>query len=259
MNINICGHIRRFDAYYRQFKQKLRNDCDSCEHLYLKWEHSLKVLENAEEILTRSDFPRNLARAALLAALYHDVARFEQYSQFHTFRDGLSFNHGARGSQILKRECLLLDGECKIDRALVRAAVSMHNRAGLPAHLPRKYAVVTGLVRDADKIDILRVLAPHMRRGVERSEAVTAHLPEIEGQWSEKIFADLLSGRCARYEDLRCLNDFRLLVCSWLFSLNYPCGLEIIRRQGHIFEILEGLPNVPEMDKVRSIVHRTLA
>ena len=254
----ISGHEHRFNLYYQRFREQFHKQPDICGHLHLKWEHSLKVLDNAAQILAVSDFPDSLRRAGLLAALYHDVARFEQYAQFQTFRDGLSFNHGVHGSQILKREPWLLEGESRFDCSLVRAAVSMHNRACLPAGLPADYALVTGLVRDADKIDILRVLAPHMKAGAARSEAVTAHLPDIPNEWSGKIYADLLAGRYASYKDLRCLNDFRLLVCTWLFSLNFPAGLEIIRRQGHIFEILDSLPQAPEMDRARAVVQEVL-
>lgn len=255
---DLAEHRRRFDVYYRIFSRQFQNFPDICEHLRLKWEHSLKVLSNAVEIIAGSDFPPRLERAALLASLYHDIARFEQYARFNTFRDGQSFDHGARGSQILKQESWLLAEESGADRALVRAAVSMHNRAELPSGLPESYVLVTGLVRDADKIDIIRVLSAYMGPQCKHSPAVTAALPELPGEWSRKIYADLLAKRCARYEDLHCLNDFRLLVCTWLFNLNFPIGRRIISRQGYLREILAGLPHTSAMDRVRAFVQADL-
>lgn len=250
-------HYERFNAYYQSFSRRYSHSSEDYEYLHLKWLHSLNVAANAEQIVSSAEFPEYLARPAQLAALYHDVARFEQYVQYGTFRDAESANHGAWGAKILGKEPFL-EGEDEYSVSLVRAAVNMHNRAALPAKIPEDYLLVTKLVRDADKIDILRVLSAYMHPAGPRSDLVTASLPDLPGKWSAKIYNDVLGGRSAKYADMQFLNDFRLLLCSWLFGLNFSASRGIIIEQGHVPEILEGLPDNPEMDRVRQVVERAL-
>lgn len=254
---DIRVHRERFDVYYKKFTKSCAYDSEDYEHLHLKWLHSLNVEANAEQILASVDLPPHLVRAAQLAALYHDVARFEQYAQFGTFKDAESADHGAWGSRLLKTE-MLLEGEEKYVVSLVRAAVSMHNRADVPDGLPEDYLFVTSVVRDADKIDILRVLSAYMHPAGPQSDVVTGALPDLPDRWSAKIYNDLMQGRSAKYEDMRFLNDFRLLLCTWLFGLNFPVSRSIIAEQGHIPDILEGLPETPEMNRVRRVVKEAL-
>ncbi len=250
-------HRERFDIYYKKFTCSCSYDSEAYEHLHLKWLHSLNVAANAEQILAAVDLPPHLVRAAQLAALYHDVARFKQYAQFGTFKDAESADHGAWGSKILKME-MLLEGEEEYIASLIRASVSMHNRADVPVGIPEDYLVVTSVVRDADKIDILRVLSAYMHPAGPRSDVVTAALPDLPDRWNVKIYNDLMQGRSAKYEDMRFLNDFRLLLCTWLFGLNFPVSRAIIAEQGHIPDILEGLPETPEMNRARRVVEAVL-
>jgi HD-GYP domain len=254
---DIRTHHERFTAYYHLFSSRFSHKSDDYEHLHLKWLHSLNVAANADQIILSVELPEHLVRAAQLAALYHDVGRFEQYVQFGTFRDADSANHGAWGAKILGNSDLL-DGEDEYIVSLVRAAVNMHNRAELPSGIPEDDLLVTSIVRDADKIDILRVLSAYMHPAGPRSDVVTAFLPDLPDRWSAKIYTDLMEGRSAKYGDMRFLNDFRLLLCTWLFGLKFPVSRTIIAEQGHVPEILEGLPDTPEMEQVRQVVTQAL-
>lgn len=260
MNIlsNIDLHYERFNAYYQKFSSQYPQGSEGYEHLHLKWLHSINVTTNAELILSSLELPDYLIRASQLAALYHDVARFEQYWQYGTFMDAKSANHGIWGSKILSKESFLA-GEDKYTVRLIRAAVSMHNRVEVPSNLSADYKLVTDVVRDADKIDILRVLSAYMHPAGPRSEVVTAGLPDLPNQWSNKIYDAFMAGRSAKYRDMRFLNDFRLLLCTWLFRLNFSASTAIIANQKHLPEILEGLPDNDAMNRVREIVFQVLA
>ena len=118
-----------------------------------------------------------LDRACLLAALYHDVARFEQYLRWHTFRDRESCDHGQWGVRILKREQRLED-EAPAVRTLVLVAVGLHNRFALPPGLPEGMARICHAVRDADKLDILRVMDEHLSGPRPYCPTVVLSLPD---------------------------------------------------------------------------------
>ena len=259
---DIATHKERLTTYYRAFASRFPPESDSAEHLHLKWEHSLKVLENAEGILTAPGLPEaftpELIRAAQLAALYHDVARFEQYVAYRTFRDAESANHGAWGAKILKQAPVFLTGESPRVASLVRAGVNMHNRFAIPSRVPPDFCLVTQVVRDADKIDILRVISGYVRPGGKRSQAVTWKLVDAPDLWTPSLYEAVLAGRLGISSQMRYLNDFLLLLCSWVYDLNFPASRSLMRAQGHMDKVLAGLPPGAAMDKVRTAVKAAL-
>ena len=257
----MTAHKEAFTAYYQIFAGRFPPESAHAEHLHLKWEHSLKVLDNAECILSESmpaasglpgTFTPELVRAAQLAALYHDVARFEQYVAYGTFRDAESANHGAWGAKILKREPAFLAGESRCVAAWVRAAVSMHNRFAIPGGVPEDFRLVTQVVRDADKIDILRVISGYARPGGKRSQVVTWKLADAPDKWTPSLYESVMAGQLGVSSQMHYINDFRLLTCSWVYDLNFPASRRLMRQQGYMDNMLACLPPGAARDKVRA-------
>lgn len=107
---DISCHEAWFAAYAaREREKECRRDGGDPSPMDLKLHHTMQVLAHARAIVAGGRFAPPLDRACLLAALYHDVARFEQYLRWHTFRDRESCNHGQWGVRILKREQRLKD------------------------------------------------------------------------------------------------------------------------------------------------------
>ena len=144
---DISCHEAWFAAYAaREREKECRRDGGDPSPMDLKLHHTMQVLAHARAIVAGGRFAPPLDRACLLAALYHDVARFEQYLRWHTFRDRESCNHGQWGVRILKREQRLKD-ETPAVRKLVLAAVGLHNRFALPAGLPEGMARICHAVQ----------------------------------------------------------------------------------------------------------------
>ena len=137
---------------------------------------------------------------------------------------------------------------------LVRAGVNMHNRFAIPAGVPRDFRLVTQVVRDADKIDILRVISGYVRPGGKRSHVVTWKLVDAPDSWTPSLYEAVLAGRLGISSQMRYLNDFLLLLCSWVYDLNFPASRGIMRAQGHMDKVLAGLPPGAAMEKVRAAV-----
>ena len=156
--VDISSHLTWFKSYAAEKTAQEKGDTSP---MNLKLRHSLNVLENARRIVEGEKFDAATARLCLLSALYHDVGRFEQYLRYHTFRDRESCNHGLMGVRILKAQGCL-EQEPPETRKLVMAAVGMHNRFALPASTPPTVALITNVVRDADKLDILRIMDEHL-------------------------------------------------------------------------------------------------
>jgi hypothetical protein len=198
-------------------------------------------------------------RALKIAALFHDVARFEQFATFKTFADDLSRNHGVMGARTVLRQGFIKK-EPSVVRRLVLGAVALHNRQALPENLPEKLRLVLFALRDADKLDILRVMEGHLKPGGVGDSVVLLHLKDEPEAYSPAVLSSLEEGRVALYRDMRYYNDFRILLCTWLFELHFPTTLRIIKREGHIERIIDGLTALPDVrEKARAITLDSIA
>lgn len=254
MHIDISHHQLWFTAYAEDFIAKAGDDNGP---LKLKLEHTRHVLSNACAIVATESFTEDVGRAALLAALYHDTGRFPQYRDWHTFSDARSVDHALLGGRTL-REHGVLNGEEARVRRLALGAVVMHNRFSLPQGIAADIRMVTEVVRDADKLDIFRVMQRHLAPGAVPDGTVILHVEDAPDKWSDKVVDDALSGRVASYRDLHYVNDFRILLGTWLHELRFSETRRRLAVSGYMESILSGLPDAPIMRRVQEYVLGTL-
>ncbi len=256
-HIDISAHKEFFVAYAESFCKKI----DDAAMLRLKIRHTEHVLRYAELLVQQEDCLQKHARACILAALYHDIGRFEQFLLYKTFRDTQSVNHALHGLKVLKREDIL-QKEKPLIQGQVLAAVGMHNRFALPSGLDSGLKNITYAVRDADKLDILRVMAeqfspfsPCPTDGDEhehRHEAVTFYAKDEPHKWSDVMLQDILHNRLASYANIVYINDFKLLLGSWVHDMYFSASKKYMWEDGHLHRILDSLPDVAPMHKAKA-------
>ncbi len=244
-------HFHRFAAYTESF---YTGEANHDFHLDLKAEHSRNVfshacaLARAERVFIADS---TLARASLLAARYHDVGRFPQHHRFGTFRDPVSVNHARLSAHEVKRTGFL-DQEKSRVRRLALAGIVMHNRFSLPLEMNDDALAVVRAVRDADKLDIMRIMAEYLTApGVVDSVIAlnTVDSPEA----APAILEAVMAGRLGSYADTVTTTDFKLLVCGWLYDLNYAWSRRAAAAQGHLAALAASLP---ETEQLRPFVGR---
>lgn len=245
--MNIAAHEDWFARFAQGYCQAQSEDRSPLE---LKIRHTALVLEHARRILTAHTFAPSVARAIALAALYHDVGRFPQFARWGTFKDSQSVNHGLLGVKILKN-CQPLAAEEKIIRILVWAAVGLHNRFALPPHLSADLHSVAHAVRDADKCDIVRIMAEELNKSGPKHRAVVLHVQDDPSLWTPKVVEDVCAGRVASYADLHSVNDFRLLLGSWLYDLRFAVSANYIKQNGYMEQLLAPLPAAPVVQRAK--------
>jgi putative nucleotidyltransferase with HDIG domain len=241
------GHAERFTAYVQSF---FSGNAEQDKQFALKLEHTRRVLENAGRIAEEeSGFAGETSRRALLlGALYHDVGRFAQFRDYGTYADVLSRNHGALGAAILRREGFLADVDPRL-RVLARTAVCLHNRFAIPAGVTGEGRLALLGVRDADKLDILRVMEEHIGPGGTPDDAVVMHLKDDPCAFNPHILEALEAHRVASFKDMRVINDFRLLLCTWIFDLNYRTSRRLLADSGRLENLVASLSGAPEARK----------
>lgn len=247
-------HIEWFTGQVRSF---LEGDPEHDGHIELKLEHSLNVLAEARGVTASLDLTPGMERLAHLAALYHDAGRFPQYRRYRTFRDSISEDHAKLGARSL-RAWNALGGLPRADRALVLGAVALHNRKSVPERIAPELALLTRIVRDADKLDIVRIMLDHLRPGGKRSDVVTLHLADEPDRYTPEIAGQIRQGLIGDYAYMRYENDFKLLLISWVFDLNFKASRRAFLERGHAGELLSLLPRSPELTSLADGIYEVL-
>lgn len=221
--------------------------------LLLKVKHTLKVVSLAVDISKAEGFAsqKDLFRICRLAALYHDLARFDQFTKYETFRDADSKNHGLWAVQILKNRQILAE-ESLENRKAIYTAIALHNRFAIPQNLPKIYNIALCLVRDCDKLDILRIMAEELchKKVIDRS--VVLGVKDSETIYSEAVINSAMNNKVAAYRDLKSVNDFRLLLATWLYDLNFSASKEQFLQENYSTELLNSLPDNAIYGKVKA-------
>jgi len=233
--------MRILEGWFRDFVSGYSyNAPEDRASVELKKEHTWRVAENMTLLV--AELSRQWADPWLARAIgvLHDTGRFPQYEKYRTFRDAVSVNHGQLGASILL-DSGALDFLNPADRAILLGAVKYHNAFGLP-DLGEEDIRYLKLIRDADKLDVWRVLADHyeLPEGM-RSEAVGQGLAESQG-CSGEVLEFLGSGRMVPLSIARNSNDMRLLYVSWAYDMNYPAACRLTLDRGDLRRIVSRLP-----------------
>ncbi len=226
-------------------------------NIELKREHSWRVMHNAASIAEALRLPEGPSALCLAAGLLHDFGRFPQYLHYKTFHDGKSKNHARLGAMHVRREHACQDMP-PVARRLVQGAVMLHNRRALPQHISPVLRGLTEVVRDADKIDIIRVMAAHFSTPDNSNPVVTLHVKEDPEQYTPAFLEGILNGDTGDYRAMQWSNDFKILLCGWVNQFAYPHSRTLLAEQGHIFTLLDTLPKDAAMARLRERVHALL-
>ncbi|MDY7036764.1 MAG: HD domain-containing protein [Thermodesulfobacteriota bacterium] len=211
------------------------------ESMDLKREHSLRVCEVIVDIGRSLDLSREDLCTAEASALLHDIGRFEQYRQYRTFFDYRSEDHAALGVKVIQANRVLHGLESVVAEIIVRV-VGYHNRAALPAGEDERCLFFLKLLRDADKVDIWRVVADYYQNaGHDRNQTIELDLPD-RPQISDAVYKTLMNGKLVQMTDLKTLNDFKMLQIGWIYDINFPRTFEIIRDNEYLEIIRDALP-----------------
>lgn len=238
-----------FKTYTRGFAEQANDP----EPFQLKIAHTANVCENMAILAKSQKWTGERQYRALACALLHDIGRFHQYRKYETFSDAQSENHALLSVKVIKKQGLLKHLE-KIERQQITTAVALHNVFALPPALHPEIRELTELLRDADKLDIFRVMVELYNGTVPgRTSFITHHLPD-DGQISSKLITNIENRQLIDLRDVKTLNAMKLLQVSWIFDLNFPVSLELVRQRGYIESILSTMPQSPSLKNVSRAV-----
>ena len=249
---------KSYDAYVDTF---CGADGKLPEMMQLKRTHTAFVVRNAEEIAKGEGFSAEDRAAALAAALLHDTGRYEQLRRFNTFRDSDSVDHAVFGHDIVKERGWLADAEPAFADAVLKA-VLYHNRRDLPECMDRLTEIAAHTVRDADKLDIFRVLEDQVDHTDWRGDSRAFWNLSISDPPNPEVVECIEKGRPVDYQSIKSLSDFVLIQVGWMVSgLHFATSRRLCRERGHLEyrrRFLHQLTDSPAIDVVCDLAEESL-
>jgi len=235
-----------FSIYLNNFNT---DDSELQRNIKLKADHTQRVIKEILDLGKSLELDSDELNFAEIIALLHDIGRFEQYTRYKTFMDRKSEDHARLGIKILKANDVLneFDGFIK---DLIFRTILYHNRATLPANETETCLFFTKLLRDADKLDILKVVTDyyHQNDG-KRNGAIGLDLPDAP-EISEEVYQDLMNNKIVDMSQVKNLNDFKLLQVSWIFDINFDITIQTIKSRGYLEMLKEALPKSEKVEMI---------
>jgi putative nucleotidyltransferase with HDIG domain len=239
-----------FTNYVHTFQY---NEVEIQQNIDLKEEHTMRVCKEISTIGKQLGLNDDELRMAEIIALLHDVGRFEQYARYKTFMDRKSENHAELGIKILEKFGVLESFDDNMKNIILRA-IRYHNRSLLPLEETGLCLFYAKLIRDADKLDIWKVVTDYYyRKDSKKNGAIELDLPNTPG-FSEEVHHDLLSKRIVNIKHIKNLNDFKLLQIGWVFDINFQPTLNCIKERRYLEMIRDVLPESKEIDEIYEII-----
>lgn len=77
--------------------------------------------------------------------------------------------------------------------------------------------------------------------------------------YTESIFVKVQSREIGKYEEMTWINDLKLLLCSWVYDLNFPVSRKIVLEESYIERIFGSLPENPKFIGLKEQLTEDLA
>ena len=169
--------IENFKEYYDSFFALTDEQRTNFE---IKYDHSLRVADLCIKIAASLQLDENEQNLAYLAGIFHDIGRFQQLVDYNTFNDSLSVDHATLSVEVLKDKGFL-EGLNEEDKNKLLLAIQYHNKFEIPKDLDQSQLLYARILRDADKLDILKVISDYYTNPkVAPNHTLTWEMPTIK-------------------------------------------------------------------------------
>ena len=245
-------HLKQFQLFFDSYMESfLQIDEDVTTHVNLKYDHTLTVKKFSEEIGQSSHLTESEMLLASTIALFHDLGRFKQFADYRTFDDSKSINHAQLAVDILTEKQVL---NClpESEQNIVLAAILSHNRFEIEDK-DETVIMFSKIIRDADKLDALRIMIDHYKKINTAPNVLAHHLP-VSNEVSPKVVKALKNHKSVLKADVVTTTDFKLLQMGWVFDLNSKRSFQLLSEMQLIQKLYETLPKNDQIIELYRVV-----
>lgn len=229
MSMDTAAARQAFAAYVRAYDP-------TDPKIRLKIAHTYRVAGLCRQIAASEGLSAADQELAWRMGLLHDIGRFEQVRRYGTFDDRLSVDHAALGAALLFGPDALIRRfwDDPAQDGLLQTAIAQHSAYRLPPDLDDRTRTFCQILRDADKIDILRA----------NCETPLTDIYNVTEQAlrTARVSPAVMESFAKRQATLRALRrtpvDNVAALASLAFELVYPESRRQIRAQGYLDRVL---------------------
>ena len=230
--------ITQFNAYYDSFKDL--SDEDN-KNFKIKKDHSFRVAELAGLLSDELKLNDDEKRLAWFIGLFHDIGRFPQLSKFGTFHDEKSVDHAEYSVKVLEDTGIIRLVGIENEK-IIKTAILNHNKFQIDKKLSEKELLYAKILRDADKLDILKVLTDYYSiNNKSPNHTLTWELPK-GNEVSKTVGKEILSGKLVSKKNVASEIDVKIMQMSWVFDLNFKVSFEYLLQNRFLDKIYNSLP-----------------
>ena len=211
----------------------------------LKIDHTYRVAALCDQISDSLNLSDNDKDLAWCLGMFHDIGRFEQIKRFGTFNDATSIDHARLSADLLFIDNLIESYSCNPsseEARIIELAIRQHNQFRLPEELTDRELLFCNIIRDADKIDILKV-------NVE-TPAESIYNISLQELKQSKITPEVIDMFYTKSAVLRSLKrapiDNLVGHISLVFELVFPISRIIVKNQGYLDIMLDFKSDNPD-------------
>lgn len=226
----------------RYMKSFYSDDAEVQRGILIKETHTGYVTANCVELAKFLRLPTHDVELAEIIGLFHDVGRFRQYSIYKTFNDADSEDHADLALKVID-ELEFFRELTATDYALVKFAIANHNKRTVAPSDDKRKILFAKIIRDADKLDIYRVLEPFLAQSAaDKMPQFIKSRGNLVADISPDFVENFVTGEQADYTKIRTNGDRKIVRLMWIYDINFSWTMRKIVERGYIEKIVDNLP-----------------
>ncbi|MDP2338092.1 MAG: HD domain-containing protein [Bacteroidota bacterium] len=237
-----------FDKYFKSLNINSSDTQHKVDEIRV---HSLRVADNSlllAKIVLPTDEDKRIAE---VIALFHDIGKALMIS-IDTEVFVIQRDHALVSGKIIQ-EMEFYKALSADFQLIILKSIENHNKHKLPKLDNEQQNLFARLLRDADKLDIFESSYRFFKEKSGIQPFATVDLVN-SNEVSDKIIKSILAGKSGATEDMKTMNDYKLLLLSMAFDLNFKYTFRVISEKQYIQKIYETLPKRDQIiDVYRSI------
>jgi len=191
-------------------------------------------------------------RIVEVSALFHDLGKAVLIVQGDESPTNIQRDHAALSAKLLQEMKFYSKLPADIQLILTKS-IENHSKQKLPKLDNEQQTLYARILRDADKLDIFESSFRYFKERFGVQPFISIDLIN-QVDVSDKIIKSILAGKMAAVEDMKTINDYKLLLLSMTFDLNFKYTYRIMSEKQYIQKIYETLPKRDQIiDIYRSI------
>ena len=233
--------LEQMHHWMSQYMKSFYSDDEEVQQgILIKETHTGYVTSNCVELAKYLQLSKHDTELAEIIGLFHDVGRFRQYSLYKTFNDADSEDHADLGLTVID-ELDFFKSLSDEDNEIIHFAIKNHNKKAIEPTNDERKILFAKIIRDADKLDIYRVLEPFLAQ--ENADKMPKFIKGKErAEISPDFIENFVAGNQADYRQIRTNGDRKIVRLMWVYDINFAWTMKKIVERGYIEKIVKALP-----------------